>query len=449
MFLKWLMGDQKNVFTLVVDELHSYRGTVGTEVGYILRLFLERLGLHPDSNQLRLIATSASMDSDSEKFLEEFFGRSRDRFSLISGIPLPHKTGQIPKVSRYAEPFAKFAQTAQSDPTLTMQPPKEEDLIIAVTNLAGDLGEEISDNKPAEKALGSALEAIGLCDAIREGCEIVNGSVRATKVTDLDNIFFPEANKIDGRVVSEEMRGLLIALACSKEMNGNSMMPVRGHLFFHNIQNIWACTNPHCDHSNISHNQIDRPIGALYGYHRVTCTCGSKVLDLLVCSVCGEVFLGGYRTHLPERGSGEFLSSDLPNIESLPDNISSNQSHEEYAVFWPTINGIPVAPEGNLNPKYTWKGADCDWREAWLETSTGILRRRQDGGVETHGWVYTISDNSRTAFPPVCPRCGVDQRRAKSFPTPLRHQRTGFQRASQVLASTLVREIPDHISRVC
>jgi DEAD/DEAH box helicase domain-containing protein len=443
---KWLESDQKHVFSLVVDELHSYRGTVGTEVGYILRLFLERLGLKSDSNQLRIMATSASIDEDSGKFLEEFFGRSRDRFSFISGDPLPHKKGKISKVSCYAQQFAEFAKTAQSDPTHTMQPPTDKDLFIAVTNLARDLGEEIRDITPAEKAIGRALERIGLSDAIREGCEIVNGSVRATKVTDLDKLIFPDANKIDGRVVSEEMRGLLIALACSKEMNGNSMMPVRGHLFFHNIQNIWACINPNCDHSTIIRNQIERPIGALYGYHRVTCTCGSKVLDLLVCSVCGEVFLGGYRSPLPQGEGGNFLSSDLPDIEGLPDNNSNGQSHEEYAVFWPTNTEEPVHPEGILNQQYTWQGADCHWNEAWLETSTGILRQWADGGVETHGWVYSISDPSRSAFPPACPRCGVDQRRANTFPTPLRHQRTGFQRASQVLATTLVREIPDHKS---
>ena len=440
---KWLESDQKNVFSLVVDELHSYRGTVGTEVGYILRLFLERLGLEPDSTQLRIIATSASIDiADSGKFLEEFFGRSRDRFSFISGSPLPHKKGKITNVSSYAAQFAAFAHTAQSDPINPMQPPKEEDLAIALQHLARDFDQDINDI-PSESAVGIALEGIGVSDAIREGCELVNGTVRATRVTDLDKVFFPEEHKLEGRVVSESMRGLLIALACSKDKSGHSMMPVRGHLFFHNIQNIWACTNPECDHTHHSLEDSDRPIGALYGYHRVTCTCGSKVLDLLVCSVCGEVFLGGYRTPLPEAGSGEFLTADLPNIESLPDTVSNALSHSEYAVFWPTNTEEPVAPGGQMNPNYTWMGADCDWREAWLETNTGVLSRNgPEGGTETHGWVYTISDNTRTAFPPVCPRCGVDQRRANSFPTPLRHQRTGFQRATQVLASTLVREIP-------
>jgi DEAD/DEAH box helicase domain-containing protein len=39
----WLDQDHRRVFYLVVDELHSYRGTAGTEVGYLLRALLDRL----------------------------------------------------------------------------------------------------------------------------------------------------------------------------------------------------------------------------------------------------------------------------------------------------------------------------------------------------------------------------------------------------------------------
>ena len=41
----WLSADQRNLFHLVVDELHTYRGTPGAEVGYLLRVLLDRLGL--------------------------------------------------------------------------------------------------------------------------------------------------------------------------------------------------------------------------------------------------------------------------------------------------------------------------------------------------------------------------------------------------------------------
>ena len=41
---KWLQQDKNNVFHLVIDELHTYRGTAGTEVAYLIRVLLDRLG---------------------------------------------------------------------------------------------------------------------------------------------------------------------------------------------------------------------------------------------------------------------------------------------------------------------------------------------------------------------------------------------------------------------
>lgn len=95
---RWLEQDRRHhVFHLVIDELHTYRGTPGTEVGYLLRALLNRIGLEPDSPQLRIIATSASIENDIESldYLEQFFGRERDTFSILSGerqnFPVPEQ----------------------------------------------------------------------------------------------------------------------------------------------------------------------------------------------------------------------------------------------------------------------------------------------------------------------------------------------------------------------
>src|SRR5262249_247938 len=85
----WLRSDPtRHPFHLAVNELHTYRGTPGTEVGYLLRSLLHRLGLTPDSPQLRIIATSASMEASDPKsleYLEQFFGRDRSSFRIIDG----------------------------------------------------------------------------------------------------------------------------------------------------------------------------------------------------------------------------------------------------------------------------------------------------------------------------------------------------------------------------
>src|SRR5262249_40634194 len=66
------------------------------------------------------------------------------------------------------------------------------------------------------------------------------------------------------------------------------------------------------------------------------------------------------------------------------------------------------------------------------------------------GWLYTIDSGRQpieithrlSAFPSRCPCCEADYA-AKNNPTPLRNHRTGFQKAAQVLAGGLMREMPE------
>lgn len=71
----WLDESAENTFTLVVDELHSYRGAAGSETALLIRRLLDRLGLGDGSPQLRIIAASASLNDSKEgrEYLEEFF----------------------------------------------------------------------------------------------------------------------------------------------------------------------------------------------------------------------------------------------------------------------------------------------------------------------------------------------------------------------------------------
>jgi DEAD/DEAH box helicase domain-containing protein len=88
---RWLASSPRNVFTLVVDELHLYRGSTGAEVGMVVRNLASRLGLSESSDQLRIIATSASLPGDDSglEYLERFFGVDRRRFAIEPGMPTP------------------------------------------------------------------------------------------------------------------------------------------------------------------------------------------------------------------------------------------------------------------------------------------------------------------------------------------------------------------------
>ena len=84
---RWLRASAANVLTLVVDELHLYRGTQGSEVAMVIRNLLMRLGLEPGSPQLRVIGTSASLAGHDEglRYLQEFFGVPKASFAVVPG----------------------------------------------------------------------------------------------------------------------------------------------------------------------------------------------------------------------------------------------------------------------------------------------------------------------------------------------------------------------------
>ncbi len=108
----WLETDPAHVFHLVVDELHSYRGTPGTEVGYILRVLYKRLGLHPDHPQLRILASSASLGDDeaqAQDYLSQFFGRSR-RFDLIRGSAVELPVDAVGRLRNLPAPLAELGR---------------------------------------------------------------------------------------------------------------------------------------------------------------------------------------------------------------------------------------------------------------------------------------------------------------------------------------------------
>jgi DEAD/DEAH box helicase domain-containing protein len=110
------------------------------------------------------------------------------------------------------------------------------------------------------------------------------------------------------------------------------------------------------------------PVGALFASHRLTCdSCGSRVLDLIVCEVCGEVFLGGYRRAVS--AGAEVITADQPNLEGIPDRISLDRNHGQYALFWPSV-AVPQTTE------WTHQHKRRRWVEAKLDTTTGVLVRK-------------------------------------------------------------------------
>ena len=207
---------------------------------------------------------------------------------------------------------------------------------------------------------------------------------------------------------------------------------------------MWVCANPSCDEPGrrkvLSAGDGAAgtlgPVGALHTQHRITCSCGGRVLDLLVCEVCGEILLGGYRGKADLNGEPvEILTADMPS------RVPPDRKYGQYAVFWPLARDeLDGGPE---DVEFTQDHIKRRWKSAKPSVKSGRLTRTETlaGPDEIGGWTYTIdgseADNQHT-FPAKCPRCDADYRR-RSLDSPLRLHRTGFQKACQVVAGALAR----------
>ncbi|MBR0793046.1 DEAD/DEAH box helicase [Bradyrhizobium manausense] len=438
----WLASSPENVFHLVVDELHSYRGTPGTEVAYIIRVLLDRIGLHPDHPQLRILASSASLGSDdvkAQEYLSQFFGTSR-AFGFVRGGATPIPAGAIGRLRGLAGTFAQLGQAIEAD--------VEADINDSIDSLSDASGSpRPSATLSLENRLGEALGVAGIPDAVRAACN--SGSdeqpvVRPLTPGRIGARLFPEA---EPHVAASAGQGIVSSLALARNGAGAPLLPLREHVFFRNVQGIWACTNPGC--TGVTRVEADIPVGKLFDRAVTTCQCGSRVLEMLYCEPCGDVFLGGYKRDL--RNNAWSLVPDDPNIEKAPDHSASDRTYFNYAVYWPSRTAAGLrAPQKD---HWDQDGVRRSWHRARYDHLTGELELARNQQSAT-GWIYYVkrlhepnaavvaltTPSAQNERPAVCPRCEANWAKLASA-APIRTQRTGFQKTAQVLTDALLREI--------
>ncbi|WP_432587371.1 DEAD/DEAH box helicase [Streptomyces sp. HD1123-B1] len=422
---RWLEEVPDARFTLVVDELHMYRGTAGTEIAYLLRNLRHRLGLDHRPDKFRILAASASLEAPRDlDFLQEFFGVDRNRFVVLGGqLVLPAHTRT--DISHHADAYAAL----DPDPA-----PAQADQLLAATG--------------ADDALVNAL-----CDGDR-------------LIADFDDAvaarIFPAA---DTAVQKKALRGVLAALRRSADPRTPKL---RGHLFFRNIPGVWACSDPQCPDAPRPQG-MERTVGKLYSRPTPRCSCDARVLELLYCQNCGDPFLGGYAPESAFRNATKGrpfeagLLADLPDLDSLPDAAATGPSAANYIVYWPRKDDPAVEKlEWNSTSDKGTLSADFEFKRSQYDPRTGILRNQRDHT----GWSFHTSvaqpkkgrprlkAEDLPAAPTQCPNCGDnwevrqvgtehfslnDSRRMR---TPVRSMRTGFEKVNQVLTTGILSHLP-------
>lgn len=440
---QWLEADRSHIFHLIVDELHTYRGTPGTEVAYLIRVLLERLGLQPDSPQLRIIASSASVAGDDSglDYLEAFFGRDRNRFRIVPGNMIATKPGAVARVRNHAAALCDLGQKLRG---------ASGNIQVAASTFHQAVGAPSPPENDPDRVLGAALEHIDAPSALREVCAAPGTQIaRPRTPVGIGFDLFPD---LPDNERADATEGLLAGLCAGRNAERGAVLPVRAHMFFRNLQGLWACTNPGCNAA--PQRTSPSPVGSLHYAPTLTCTCGSRILELLYCEACGEVFVGGYRR--PGNNSNEwYLSPDHPDLEKSPDLVSLDRDYMRYTVFWPAPNGLRPG-----RTSWVEKNIPRRWIEAHLVAPEAKVAH---GGnpQAVRGYLYHVpafhapgggfidpatlnlspQDTKRAmrAYPAYCPRCDTSWSWS-DIGSPIRTQRTGFQKLAQVLSEVLVRE---------
>jgi ATP-dependent helicase YprA (DUF1998 family) len=404
----WLEADPSHVFTLVVDELHMYRGTEGTEVAYLLRTLLDRLGLIQRPEQVRFLAASASLEAGrDESFLEGFFAVPRKTFAVSEGAYAPPRRSS-PDISTHA---AALAEAARS------------------TELGANTADELLERSEGSEALIAACAQ--------------DGRPMARAVSDVAARLFPNSS---AEAQAQAMQGLLRALGSS---NADGGARIRAHLFFRSIPGMWACSDPSCPAVPTDCASDERPVGRLYSQPQYRCECGARVLELLYCQTCGELFLGGHCSPDP-LAPAWYLYADLPELERLPDRAQLGRNASGYLVYWPRTR----APVVERNSWTRGHGAyTFAFRASAYDPRLGRLVNQR---ANLTGWSFHVDGNADARpdavppFPTQCPACGDDWESWRNvlpvedpmrMRSPVRTMGTGFEKMSQVLIDSLLRRL--------
>ncbi len=448
----WLESDRiNNVFHLIIDELHLYRGTQGTEVAFLVRMLLERIGLKPDSKQLRILASSASLDPNDDKslkFLSDFFGVPFRPEQIIQGTSEP-----IPDTE--SEPFsiddlATIAQTYEQ----VNNNIEDVRFLDACSAFSQGSGPGLAG---AIQKLANAGFRKKIMSAFKESSSLEIWNSSTNDKTFAGNLF---GSAYDAGQLYRAVRGMLTLRGLKDDLDEidpdikKIKLPrLRFHYFIRNIEGIWANADLNTVNSKYSEDEglpaeLKRTIGQLHPKGDIADKKGNRLFDVLYCENCGTTFLGGSRLFVNAKLEMIAISPDIEGIpENNPQSLVEKRKYRDYIVFWP--QGFQqAAPAPDIT--YTRHRITGEWQEYFLHKQTGDLEQQVDTDQNYVKGLLFVLDNEvsgqgieERCLPCTCPACASNYEKGKTRTSPVRGFRSGFGKTAQILSKELFYQLPD------
>lgn len=458
---------KERIFHVVIDELHLYRDTPGSETACLIRMLLNKIGLPPvvkdaenkmvPNPQLRILASSASLgtEADTHKYLEEFFGVYNQSSAIKAFNIVPNKAEYNPNY----EPLKNGVELDYE--TFSFFTPN-------VVELSDDDQLNIVNEFAAKFGCNDAAEFIRkyehtiFSDLLSLFPRNEDGSKRGLE---LNKLIYKDETSPYLFKTQEALRGFLIFRSIADRVQDefgkiirHRLPRIRFHQFYKYIEGLWG------ELQNMRYGDCESPIGDLAYMPQELGPNGRKVLEVLRCECCGELFIGGSRKVNNGRTYMTLNYPDLSRIPSFnPTPMVQNKSFEDYAVFWPSCIQQPniVMPEeydhfsllGSGETTYTATRYRARWQHAYLDACTGEVKFNLDGNDSGHyveGFLLEAEQymrggnlNNVHALPCCCPHCKQNYTNRNYTKSPIRSFRTGIDRSNQILSKELMYQLKE------
>lgn len=257
----------KSLSFLVLDEIHSYRGALATEIACLIRRIKARAGV--GEGKLRCIGTSATVSKDVggdqalAEFVSSLFGESFSRDDVIGETlmvkPPPSRT--------YTPPFVKLLP----DDVQNFAHDDDAKLASLITRISGQT--LLASGSMPEK-IRAALEGNELVATLERECREPRSLAELAGVLKTS---FQAANGLTDQELRTLMEAYLLVGSVGTEDDPPTLRP-KLHTFFHGVYDVGLCMNPACR--------------TLVRDGSETCPkCQSAVRPAALCRTCGQDYV--------------------------------------------------------------------------------------------------------------------------------------------------------------
>jgi hypothetical protein len=311
-------AEDRSLFTpalhyLILDELHSYRGALATEIACLIRRLKAHAEVAPGT--LVGIGTSATVASGAggaealAGFATTLFGEPFRAGDVIEESLVPRSPAQTTWVP---------APPALEESDLLDVNPEDDAQVVQLTEKL--TGRRCPDEGPLADRIAAVLEGNAIVEALEEACTRPVSIVEAAATVQAR---LPGRRDIPDEAIRREVEAYLLVGSIGDDANPPRLRP-KLHTFFHGVYDVALCLNPECR--------------ALVPQGGAQCpSCHSAARPAALCRTCGQDFVKvrfeRAQDDLPV-GTGDFYSDKhtafiTHRVHELPEAPAEDEQSED------------------------------------------------------------------------------------------------------------------------